>query len=163
MKSLLLTATLVAIALFVTPEYADAQAQPVPELPMEVPVIPPAPIPPPEPVPELPVELPVIPPAPIPPPEPVPELPVEVPVIPPVAIPPAPEPPFVPPVLPPVIGPPLPPVTSHQHMCCCCCQPPPVSGVPEPATIMSGLFGLTSLAGYRVARRKKGIRDSEHV
>ncbi len=172
-KKILLTATVIAIQGFMNPARVTAAPQPPPpDLPVEQPVVPPVAIPPGTavpPPPDLPVEQPIpLPPAPIPPgtvlpPPPIPPgtavtpppgLPVEPPVVPPVAIPPAPPPPFEPPGLPPVIVQPSPPPVAPP--CCCMCQPPPTNGVPEPATIMSGLFGLMSLAGYHLSRGKKG-------
>src|SRR5262245_5362835 len=74
-------------------------------------------------------------------------------VVPPVAppvvvVPPVSPPPFVPPPSPPVIVPPLspPPIIVVPPV-----SPPP-NGVPEPATVVSGLIGLAAAAGYRFAR-----------
>ena len=65
-------------------------------------------------------------------------------VVPPVSPPPfiSPPPPpriVVPPVTPPVVVPPV--------------SPPPPCGVPEPATVVSGLIGLAAVAGYRLRKR----------
>lgn len=66
-----------------------------------------------------------------------------------IVVPPVVPPPFVPPpppviVVPPVVPPPItvPPVS-------------PPAGVPEPATVVSGLIGLAAVAGYRLRRHKK--------
>lgn len=94
--------------------------------------------PPQPPTPPLPPIPPIIPEPPIQPP--LPPLP---PIIPEPPIPPCPRPPFEPPCTP------TPPPRCHCH------EPPPPCGVPEPATIVSGLFGLMTLAGYRASRRLK--------
>jgi MYXO-CTERM domain-containing protein len=54
-------------------------------------------------------------------------------------------------IVPPVVPPPV--VTDPCH-CQCVCPPPP-NCIPEPATIVSGLFGLAAAAGYGLVRRKK--------
>ncbi|AWM36221.1 hypothetical protein GobsT_60000 [Gemmata obscuriglobus] len=50
-----------------------------------------------------------------------------------------PPPPFNPPPQPPDVSPPV-------------CPPPPPCGVPEPATVVSGLIGLAAAAGYGLRR-----------
>ncbi|AWM36220.1 hypothetical protein GobsT_60010 [Gemmata obscuriglobus] len=64
---------------------------------------------------------------------------VDPPVSPPPFVPPPPPPVVVPPVVPPVVVPPV-------------CPPPPPCGVPEPATVVSGLIGLAAAAGYGLRR-----------
>lgn len=84
-----------------------------------------------------------------PPPSVVPVSPPPVVVVPPVA-----PPPFVPPPPPPVIvvpPPPPPPVIVVP--------PPPPNGVPEPATMISGLIGLAAAAGYGIKRRADKKKD----
>ena len=39
--------------------------------------------------------------------------------------------------------------------------PPPPSGVPEPATIMSAIFGLAAAAGYGLVRRKDEKKEDK--
>lgn len=66
-----------------------------------------------------------------------------------IVVPPVSPPPFVPPPPPPVIvvPPVVPPVVVPPH-----CPPPPC-GVPEPATVVSGLIGLAAVAGYGLRRK----------
>ncbi len=74
-----------------------------------------------------------------------------------IVVPPVSPPPFVPPpqppviVVPPVVPPPIvvPPVV------------PPPNGVPEPATVVSGLIGLATAAGYGWRRRKEKAADQK--
>lgn len=66
-----------------------------------------------------------------------------------IVVPPVSPPPFVPPPPPPVVVPPVvPPVVVPPT-----CPPPPPCGVPEPATLVSGLIGLAAVAGYRLRRK----------
>lgn len=67
-----------------------------------------------------------------------------------IVVPPVAPPPFVPPPPPPLIV--VPPVVPPPIMV------PPISppcGVPEPATVVSGLIGLAAMAGYGLRRREK--------
>ena len=70
-----------------------------------------------------------------------------------IVVPPGPPPPFVPPPPPPPIA--LPPPPPPPGPCCCVSPPPPPCSVPEPASIVTGLFGLVTAAGYGVYRRKR--------
>jgi hypothetical protein len=66
-----------------------------------------------------------------------------------IVVPPVSPPPFVPPPPPPVIVvPPTVPPVVVPPVC-----PPPPSGVPEPATVVSGLIGLAAAAGYGLRRK----------
>jgi hypothetical protein len=90
---------------------------------------------------------------------PPPPPPVIIPVVPEVPVPPVtPPPPVVPPVPPPqFVPPPPPPVVPPQgEPDCDCCQPTTPQTVPEPATVVTGLIGLSVLGGYKWTRRKKG-------
>ena len=79
------------------------------------------------------------------PPPPPPVIPVTPTIpVPPVEVPPVPPPPFVPP-------PPLPTERPTENPCTC--EKPQV--VPEPATIISGLIGLSVLGGAAWRKRKK--------
>ncbi len=67
-----------------------------------------------------------------------------------IVVPPVSPPPFVSPPSPPVIV--VPPVNPPPIVV----PPvsPPPNGVPEPATIVTGLIGLAAVAGYRFRRKK---------
>ncbi|HET6572085.1 MAG TPA: PEP-CTERM sorting domain-containing protein [Fimbriiglobus sp.] len=84
---------------------------------------------------------------------PPPPPPVIIPVTPDVPVPPLTPPPVVPPVPPPPFVPPPPPPVDIPDPPV---PPTPPQTVPEPATIVSGLIGLTALGGYTWTRRKKG-------
>lgn len=85
---------------------------------------------------------------------PPPPPPVLIPVSPEVPLPPlTPPPPVIPPVPPPPFVPPPPPVSPPPVDIPD--EPPPPQNVPEPATIVTGLIGLTVLGGYGWKRRKK--------
>ncbi len=74
-----------------------------------------------------------------------------------VSVPPVMPPPFVPPVVTPpiIVTPPScpPPVIVTP--------PQPPNGVPEPATLISGLIGLAAAAGYGIKRRGEKKKDDD--
>jgi hypothetical protein len=73
------------------------------------------------------------------------------PVVPPPVVPPVPPPPFVPPPVPPVVNPGGKPDCGGPHT---------PQATPEPATIVSGVIGLSVLGGY-AWRRRKGDRAGQ--
>ena len=78
---------------------------------------------------------------------------------PPIIVPPVSPPPFVPPPPPPVIVPPVSPPPVLEPPPCSCMSPP--CGVPEPATIITGLNGLAAAAGYGIRRKDEKKDDAK--
>lgn len=75
-----------------------------------------------------------------------------------IVVPPVSPPPFVPPPPPPVISPPVSPPTPYS--------PPPMhchtpNTVPEPSSLVAGLAGLATAAGWAARRRKPSARAAE--